>query len=79
MVLCVFGYICSSRGSLNNICLMRDIMNNLDMLLMEHICYDIMNGTLLTQEDDETLEMLLLEIYDDMISYEKLGVLVGKA
>ena len=58
---------------------MRDIMNNLDMLLMEHIVYDIVNGTQLTQEDDETLEMLLLEIYDDMISYEKLGVLVGKA
>ena len=54
-------------------------MNNLDMLLMEHIVYDIVNGTLLTQEDDETLEMLLLEIFDDMISYEKLGVLVGKA
>ena len=58
---------------------MRDIMNNLDMLLMEHIVYDIVNGTLLTQEDDETLEMLLSHMYEDMTSYEKLGVLVGKA
>ena len=58
---------------------MRDIMNNLDMLLMEHIVYDIVNGTLLTQEDDETLEMLLTHMYDDMTSYEKLGVTVGKA
>ena len=58
---------------------MRDIMNNLDMLLMEHIVYDIVNGTLLTQEDDETLEMLLTHMYEDMTSYEKLGVLVGKA
>ena len=58
---------------------MRDIMNNLDMLLMEHICYDIMNGTLLTQEDDETLAMLLTHMYEDMKSYEELGVMVGKA
>ena len=58
---------------------MRDIMNNLDMLLMEHIVYDIVNGTLLTQEDDETLEMLLTHMYDDMTSYEKLGVIAGKA
>jgi len=79
MVLCVFGYICSSRGSLNNICLMRDLMNNLDILLMEHIVYDIINGTLLTQEDDETVEMLLTHMYDDMTSYEKLGVIAGKA
>ena len=58
---------------------MRDIMNNLDMLLMEHIVYDIVNGTLLTQEDDETLEMVLTHMYEDMTSYEKLGVTVGKA
>ena len=79
MVLCVFGYIYSSLGSLNNICLMRDLMNNLDMLLMEHIVHDIVNGTLLTQEDDETVEMLLTHMYDDMTSYERLGVIVGKA
>ncbi len=58
---------------------MRDIMNNLDMLLMEHIVYDIVNGTLLTQEDDETLEMVLTHMYEDMKSYEELGVMVGKA
>ena len=58
---------------------MRDIMNNLDMLLMEHIVYDIVNGTLLTQEDEETVEMLLTHMYDDMTSYEKLGVIAGKA
>ena len=58
---------------------MRDLMNNLDILLMEHIVYDIINGTLLTQEDDETVEMLLTHMYDDMTSYEKLGVIAGKA
>ena len=54
-------------------------MNNLDMLLMEHIVHDIVNGTLLTQEDDKTVEMLLTHMYEDMTSYEQLGVMVGKA
>ena len=58
---------------------MRDLINNLDMLLMEHIVHDIVNGTLLTQEDDEPVEMLLTHMYDDMTSYERLGVIVGKA
>jgi hypothetical protein len=46
---------------------------------MKNIVYDIVNGTLLTQEDDETIEMLLTHIYEDMTCYEKLGVMVGKA
>ncbi len=58
---------------------MRDIVNHIDSMLMEHICNDIVNGTLLTQEDDETLQLLLEEMYDDMSSYEKLGVTLGKA
>ena len=58
---------------------MRDIINNIDKMLMINISYDIVNGTLLTQEDDETLEMVLLEMYDDMSSWEELGVIVGKA
>ena len=58
---------------------MKDIFHQLDNMLMEHICYDIINGTLLTQEDDETLEMVLTHMYEDMTSYEKLGVTVGKA
>ena len=58
---------------------MRDIMNNLDMLLMEHICYDLINGTLLTQEDDETLELVLINMYDEMSRYEQIGVIIGKS
>ena len=43
------------------------------------ICMDIINGTLLLQEDDDTLEMVLGNIYEDMIGYEAMGVVVGKS
>jgi len=56
-----------------------DRIDLIDHMLLHTIAMDIVNGTLLTQEDDETLEMVLLNIYDDMTSYTKLGVVVGKA
>jgi len=58
---------------------MQDRVNNIDRLLMINICMDIINGTLLLQEDDETLEMVLGNIYEDMIGYEAMGVVVGKS
>jgi hypothetical protein len=58
---------------------MRDLVNNIDRLLMINICMDIQNGTLLTQEDDDTLEMVLINMYDDMTRYEAMGVTIGKA
>ena len=58
---------------------MQDRINNIDRLLMINICMDIINGTLLLQEDDETLEMVLGNIYEDMIGYEAMGVVVGKS
>ena len=58
---------------------MQDIVNNIDKLLMINICFDIINGTLLLQEDDDTLEMELSNIYEDMIGYEAMGVVVGKS
>ena len=48
-------------------------------MLMINISMDIVNGTLLTQEDDETLEMVLIEMYDDMSSWKELGVIIGEA
>ena len=78
-VLLHFGYICSSLGKVNNIMAGRDIIGHIDNLLMEHICGDIINGTLLVQEDDATLQMLLEEMYDDMSYYEGRGVICGKA
>ena len=58
---------------------MRSIVNDIDKLLMINICMDIVNGTLLTQEDDETLELVLTNIYDEMSRYEELGVIIGKS
>ena len=58
---------------------MQDRVNNIDRLLMINICIDIINGTLLLQEDDDTLEMVLGNIYEDMIGYEAMGVVVGKS
>ena len=58
---------------------MQDRVNNIDRLLMITICMDIINGTLLLQEDDDTLEMVLSNIYEDMIGYEAMGVVVGKS
>jgi len=57
----------------------QDRINNIDRLLMINICIDIINGTLLLQEDDDTLEMVLGNIYEDMIGYEAMGVVVGKS
>ena len=58
---------------------MQDRVNNIDRLLMINICIDIINGTLLLQEDDDTLEMVLGNIYEDMIGYEAMGVVIGKS
>ena len=58
---------------------MRNIVNDIDQLLMINICMDIVNGTLLTQEDDETLELVLTNMYDEMSRYEELGVIIGKS
>ena len=47
-------------------------------MLLQTICSDLVNGTLLTQEDDETLELVMVNMYDDMTRYEELGVIIGK-
>jgi len=57
----------------------QDRINNIDRLLMINICIDIINGTLLLQEDDDTLEMVLGNIYEDMIGYEDMGVVIGRS
>ena len=46
---------------------------------MRHICMDLINGTLYTGSDDHELEMILGCMYDDMSSYERMGVTIGKA
>jgi hypothetical protein len=58
---------------------MRDLVNNIDRLLMINICMDIQNGTLLVQEDDATLEMVMINMYEERMEYEAMGVIIGQA
>ena len=48
-------------------------------MLLQHICADIINGTLLTNCNSDELQMILTEMYDDMTRYEAMGVTIGKA
>ena len=54
-------------------------IDKIEYILMRHICTDIINGTLLTQTNSDELQMILTEMYDDMSSYEAMGVTLGKA
>jgi hypothetical protein len=58
---------------------MKDLVNNIDRLLMINICMDIQNGTLLVQEDDATLEMVMINMYEERMEYEAMGVIIGQA
>ena len=54
-------------------------IDKIDYILMRHICTDIINGTLLTQTNNDELHMILTEMYGDMSAYEAMGVTLGKA
>ena len=50
-----------------------DLMDMIDVILMKAICGDIQNETLLTEADDETLELLLVGIWEDLESNDGVG------
>ena len=54
-------------------------IDKVDYILMRHICMDIINGSLLTETNSDELHMILECMYDDMSSYEAMGVTLGKA
>ena len=62
-----------------------DLIDMIDVILMKAICGDIQNETLLTEVDDETLELLLIGIWEDLESndgfgeFAMYGVTVGEA
>jgi hypothetical protein len=56
-----------------------DHIDMIDQILMNHICNDVMNGTLLTETDDETLELLLMGIWEDKETFKERGVIIGEA
>ena len=58
---------------------MIETIEQIHELYMRGICIDIINGTLLTKCNSDELQMILTEMYDDMSSYERLGVTIGKS
>ena len=58
---------------------MIETIEQIHELYMRGICIDIINGSLLTKCNSDELQMILTEMYDDMSSYERLGVTIGKA
>jgi hypothetical protein len=62
-----------------------ELIDMIDILLMKAICGDIQNETLLIEMDDETLELLLTGIWEDLESndgfgeFAMYGVIVGEA
>jgi hypothetical protein len=57
----------------------QDYVRELDSLIMREILSDIISGTLLVNADSETLEMVLTNIWEMRVSYERAGVIVGDA
>jgi|TARA_R110000744_G_scaffold129394_1_gene236816 hypothetical protein len=56
-----------------------DRIEEIDRVLTQAVCNDILNGTILTEADDETLEMVLIGIWENIHEYEANGVVVGNA
>ncbi len=57
----------------------KDKLDKLDEILFQNITDDIINGTLLTKCDNDTLHMLLVGIWEDMSKFQAGGVIVGEA
>jgi len=50
-----------------------ELIDMIDVILMKAICGDIQNETLLTEVDDETLELLLIGIWEDLETNDGFG------
>ena len=51
----------------------------IDDILLKHIVHDIITGTLLLESDDETLDMMLTQIWELKYELGVLGVIIGEA
>ena len=54
-------------------------IEEIDRALTQAVCNDIVQGTLLVEADDETLEMVLVGIWENFHKYEANGVIIGEA
>ena len=56
-----------------------DKIDMIDNILMSAITKDIVNGNLLTEADDDTVEMVLNGIWEAMDTFIQKGVIIGLA
>ena len=54
-------------------------LEHTDKLLWELLVYDLQDGAILQDADTETLEILLLDIYNNRAEYTGKGLIVGTA
>ena len=56
-----------------------DKIKQIDEILMSAIVKDIVGGTVLTSTDDETLELVLIGMWENLDAFTEVGVIVGDA
>ena len=56
-----------------------DKIDMIDHILMSAITKDIVNGNLLTEADDDTVEMVLHGMWEAMETFIEKGVIIGLA
>ena len=54
-------------------------IQEIDRVLTQAVYNDIVQGTFLVEADDETLEMVLVGIWENIHEYVANGVIVGEA
>ena len=54
-------------------------LEHTDKLLWELLVFDLQDGAILRDADTETLEILLLDIYNNRAQYTGKGLIVGTA
>ena len=51
----------------------------IDNMILQEIVHDIVSGTLLLNADDETLDMMLVHIWEMKHFFQCVGVVIGEA
>ena len=51
----------------------------LDSMILQEIVHDIVSGTLLLNADDETLDLMLVHIWEMKEYFQSIGVTIGEA
>ena len=54
-------------------------LEHTDKLLWELLVFDLLDGAILRDADTETLEILLLDIFNNKAQYTGTGLIVGTA